>query len=157
MNGYTTYVLRSKLDGKFYTGYTSDLEKRLNEHNSGKVYSTKRRVPFELVYYELCINKDDAIHREKYLKTSYFTGLKDQLQRSSISIPSNIAEGDESGTNKISIRYFYTAKGSVAELQTQLIIASEIGYIDSVLKDKLINDCDRISIMLNKIIKARSE
>ena len=84
-------------------------------------------------------------------------GLKDQIQRSAVSIPSNIAEGDESGTNKISIRYFYIAKGSVAELQTQIIIANEIGYMENSVKDSLLNDCDKISIMLSKIIKVRSE
>ena len=82
-------------------------------------------------------------------------GFKDQIQRAAISIPSNIAEGDESGTNKLSVRYFYTAKGSIAELQTQLIIANEIGYIESDLKDSLVNECNLISVMLNKIIKAR--
>ena len=71
MNGFFTYVLKSKLDGKFYTGFTSDLEKRLDEHNSGKVYSTKRRVPFEIIYFEFCLNINDAVHREKYLKTTY--------------------------------------------------------------------------------------
>jgi putative endonuclease len=71
MNGFFIYVLRSKLDGKFYTGFTSNLENRLNEHNSGKVYSTKKRVPFELIYAEFCLHIDDAIHREKYLKTTY--------------------------------------------------------------------------------------
>lgn len=84
-------------------------------------------------------------------------GLKDQIQRSAVSIPSNIAEGDESGTNKISIRYFYIAKGSVAELQTQIIIANEIGYLEDSVKDSILNDCDKISIMLSKIIKARLE
>lgn len=71
MNSFYTYVLQSKTDGKFYTGFTSDLEKRLNEHNSGKVNSTKRRIPFQLIYFEFCINIDDAIHREKYLKSTY--------------------------------------------------------------------------------------
>jgi len=47
------------------------LEKRLLEHNSGKVYSTKRRIPFEIVYFEFCLNIDDTLHREKYLKTTY--------------------------------------------------------------------------------------
>lgn len=69
---------------------------------------------------------------------------------------SNIAEGDESGTNKNSIRYFYNAKGSVAELLTQLIIAHEIGYMDASSMEALVDECDKISIMLNKIIKARS-
>jgi four helix bundle protein len=84
-------------------------------------------------------------------------GFKDQIQRAAISIPSNIAEGDESGTNKLSIRYFYTAKGSIAELQTQLIIAQEIGYMETDLKDSLVNECNLVSVMLNKIIKARLE
>jgi len=71
MNGFYTYVLKSKLDGRFYTGFTSDLDKRLKEHNSGKVHSTKRRIPFEMIYFEFCLNMDDATHREKYLKTTY--------------------------------------------------------------------------------------
>jgi putative endonuclease len=58
-------------DGKFYTGYTSDIRKRLIEHNSGKVNSTKKRIPFELVYFEYSLNLEDALHREKYLKTTY--------------------------------------------------------------------------------------
>ena len=71
MKAYYVYVLRSKLDGKFYTGFTSDLENRLAEHNSGKVSSTKRRIPFEIIYYEFSLSIDDAIHREKYLKSTY--------------------------------------------------------------------------------------
>jgi putative endonuclease len=71
MNGYYTYVLRSKFDKKFYTGFASDLEKRLSEHNSGRVPSTKKRMPLDLVYYEFCLNISDAVHREKYLKTTY--------------------------------------------------------------------------------------
>ena len=71
MESYYVYVLRSKLDGKFYTGFTSDLEKRLKDHNNAKVNSTKARVPFEIVYYEVSYCIDDATHREKYLKTTY--------------------------------------------------------------------------------------
>ena len=71
MNGFYTYVLKSKLDGRFYTGFTSDLEKRLREHNLEKVNSTKRRIPFEIIYFEFCLNMEDAAHREKYLKTTY--------------------------------------------------------------------------------------
>ena len=71
MKGYYVYVLKSMIDGKFYTGFTSDLEERIKAHNSGKVLSTKRRIPFEIIYYEFSININDAIHREKYLKTTY--------------------------------------------------------------------------------------
>lgn len=59
-------------------------------------------------------------------------GFRDQLRRAAVSVPSNIAEGDESGTNRLSIRYLYTAKGSVAEMHTQIIIAYEIGYFNDL-------------------------
>ena len=66
-----TYVLKSQVDGKFYTGFTNDLKRRLVEHNAGRVASTKKRVPLEVVYYEACRNEKDAVVREKYLKTTY--------------------------------------------------------------------------------------
>jgi putative endonuclease len=66
---YYAYVLYSKKDGKFYTGFTQDLKLRFDQHNKGQVESTKDRRPLKLVYYEACLNKDDAIHREKYLKS----------------------------------------------------------------------------------------
>ncbi|MFQ5714856.1 MAG: GIY-YIG nuclease family protein [Candidatus Scalinduaceae bacterium] len=66
---YYTYVIQSKKDKKFYTGSTKDLRKRFNEHNSGKVSSTKNRGPFMLIYYEACLNEQDARYREKYLKS----------------------------------------------------------------------------------------
>lgn len=68
---YFVYVLLSQKDGNFYTGYTENIEKRLNEHNSGKVYSTNYRRPFSLIYYEVSFNLDDALKREKYLKSTY--------------------------------------------------------------------------------------
>ena len=69
-------------DGKFYTGYTIDLGKRFNEHNSDKVFSTKRRNPFRLIYYEACINEDDTKAREKYLKSGMgMRYLKNRLKR----------------------------------------------------------------------------
>ena len=64
-----TYVIQSKRDGCWYTGFTDDLRKRLSLHNSGKVPSTKSRAPFELIYYEACKDQDDAVAREKYLKS----------------------------------------------------------------------------------------
>ena len=65
------YVLRSKVDKKFYVGYTQDLRKRMKAHNNGTVPSTKDRKPLELLYYEACVHRDDAIRRERYLKTTY--------------------------------------------------------------------------------------
>jgi putative endonuclease len=55
----------------FYTGYTSNLKKRIEEHNMGLTISTKNRRPLDLVYFEGCRNINDAMKREKYLKTTY--------------------------------------------------------------------------------------
>jgi len=65
------YVLLSKKDGNFYVGFTSDLKNRLKLHNSGRINSTVSRRPLKLVYYEACLNQQDATKREKYLKSSW--------------------------------------------------------------------------------------
>jgi len=64
-----TYVLKSKRENRYYTGYTNDIQKRFKEHNLGKSIYTKERGPFELIYYEACINQQDARSREAYLKS----------------------------------------------------------------------------------------
>lgn len=66
---YYVYILKSSKDKKFYTGYTKDLKLRLEKHKKGLVESTKNRIPIKLIYYEACLSRDDATHREKYLKT----------------------------------------------------------------------------------------
>lgn len=65
-----TYVLRSEKDSKLYLGYTSDLKKRLKEHQDGEVSSTKSRLPVFLIFYEAFLNQEDALRREKYFKTN---------------------------------------------------------------------------------------
>jgi len=64
------YVIQSIKDDQLYTGITSDLKKRLTEHNQGLNFSTKRYKPWKIVYYEACMDKDDAVRREGYLKTT---------------------------------------------------------------------------------------
>jgi putative endonuclease len=82
MKFYYTYVLQSKKDKKWYTGFTIDLRKRFNNHNSNKVSSTKNRGPFDLIYYEACQNEQDARSREKYLKSGMGKRyLKNRLKR----------------------------------------------------------------------------
>ncbi|MFC1812270.1 GIY-YIG nuclease family protein [Thermodesulfobacteriota bacterium] len=66
---YYTYILESKQDKNFYTGFTQDLKLRFEQHNKGFVASTKDRRPFKLIYYEACLNEEDAKKREKYLKS----------------------------------------------------------------------------------------
>ena len=62
------YTAQSKKDKGLYIGFTSDLKKRIKEHNAGKTKSIKHRTPFELVYYEAYLNKIDARKREIELK-----------------------------------------------------------------------------------------
>jgi len=66
---YYVYILKSKKDNKFYTGYTNNLKLRFELHQKGRVDATKNRRPLKLIYYEACLNQQDATHREKYLKT----------------------------------------------------------------------------------------
>jgi len=65
-----TYILKNK-NNKLYTGYTTDLRKRLKEHNEKKSNYTSYTGPYELIYYEACLNKDDARSREIFLKSGY--------------------------------------------------------------------------------------
>ena len=68
---YYVYVLKSKKDGNHYVGFTNNLKKRLALHDEGKVASTKNIRPFCLIYFEACLNQQDATKREKYLKTAW--------------------------------------------------------------------------------------
>jgi putative endonuclease len=65
------YVLRSLKDNQFYIGLSRNLLVRVQQHNNGLVTSTKKRTPFELVYWEGCVNESDAAQRERYLKTAW--------------------------------------------------------------------------------------
>ncbi len=77
-----TYLLQSLKDKNWYTGYTDDLRNRLSVHNAGKVSSTKGRGPFEVIYYEACKEKYDALARERYLKSGPGKRyLKNRLKR----------------------------------------------------------------------------
>lgn len=63
------YVLISSSSGQFYTGCTSNLKKRIEEHQNNKSTYTSSRGPYELIYYEACLSIKDAYAREKYLKS----------------------------------------------------------------------------------------
>ena len=68
---YYVYVLMSMKDNQLYVGYTNDLKSRFIIHSKGNVESTRSRRPLKLVYYEACLCKNDALKREKYLKTTW--------------------------------------------------------------------------------------
>jgi len=79
------YVLKSKKDGKCYIGSTNDLKHRFQEHNSGKIFSTKNRCPLILVYYEAFRSEKDARRREQSLK-NYGQGVTNLYKRISNSL-----------------------------------------------------------------------
>ncbi len=76
------YILKSKKDGKLYTGSSNDLRKRFNQHNNNESTWTKGRGPWGLIYYEACLNEYDARSREMYLKSGMGKRyLKNRLKR----------------------------------------------------------------------------
>ena len=67
---YYVYLIQSKLDHSVYIGFTSDLRKRVKDHNQGKTRSIKHKIPYKLIYYEAYLNKTDARKRELELKNN---------------------------------------------------------------------------------------
>ena len=82
--------------------------------------------------------------------------LRDQIRRSAVSVPSNIAEGDERDTDKDSVRFFFIAKGSLAELITQLEIATEVGLLPQTSITPLTDQAMSLARQLGALIKSRS-
>ncbi|EGQ7833819.1 four helix bundle protein [Vibrio vulnificus] len=91
------------------------------------------------------------------LKTCRDYGLKDQISRSAVSVPSNIAEGSERGSYKDNIRFLYIAKGSCAELATQISLAADLGYIPIEAGRKLESEILEIGRMIGGYIKFLSQ
>lgn len=67
---YYVYILQSDKDNGLYIGYTENLKRRLKEHQDGKSFATKSRLPFKLIHYQAFISQKDALSTEKYLKTT---------------------------------------------------------------------------------------
>jgi len=80
-------------------------------------------------------------------------GLTNQIRRSAISIPSNIAEGFARFHNKEYRQFLFISLGSCAELSTQMIIALHLGYVENKKADQLLNEIDEISKMTMCLIK----
>ncbi len=73
------YILKSVKDDNLYIGYTNNLKRRIEEHKKGMSFATKFRLPLKLIYFEGCLDEDDAKRREGYLKTTQgrrFLGLR---------------------------------------------------------------------------------
>ena len=91
------------------------------------------------------------ITKQKSFDKDY--GFIDQIRRSSVSIPSNIAEGYERKSNTEFIRFLYISKGSAGELRTQVYLAFDIGYINDVTFNMLLKQSEEISKSLSGFIK----
>ena len=81
-------------------------------------------------------------------------GLRDQLQRSAVSVPSNIAERAERDSRLDFVRFLRIAKGSSAELRTQLHIASQLGIIDPTVASRLSEEARQIAAMLQGLVRS---
>lgn len=107
-----------------------------------------------LKVWEESINLVTEVYKQsKSFPQSELYGLTNQIRRSSVSIPSNIAEGAARHSQKEFIQFLYIALGSASELETQLIIAENLGFIDEEVNGKLKIKLDSISKMLYGLIK----
>ena len=93
-----------------------------------------------------------------YLLTEKFPGaerfgLTSQMRRSSVSVPSNIAEGHGRLTDKGLKVFLAQARGSLFELETQLLLSCELGFSDKTESDRLVADCNEVARILNGLIK----
>ena len=97
---------------------------------------------------------DLAVRIYEALKDCRDYGLKDQMCRAAISIPSNIAEGVERDSQKETTHFLHIAKGSCAELRTQIMIGGRISVLDTEVTGQLIDEAKVISKMLHGLIKS---
>jgi four helix bundle protein len=88
------------------------------------------------------------------LPKSELFGLAGQIRRSAVSIPSNIAEGAGRRTTKEFLSFLYIARGSWAELDTQLLLASDLGYLNADDLGQLRSGMDEVGRLLNSVITA---
>ena len=122
----------------------------MNEHNG----NTKTVKGFEdLEVWKNAMQLVVAVYAE--FKESKDYGFKDQIQRASVSIPSNIAEGYERQSNKEFIQFLFIAKGSSGELQTQLYLAQKLNYITKDKAKELIDKSKKVSSMIYNLINYR--
>jgi four helix bundle protein len=103
-------------------------------------------------------SKSLAVDIYKLTKSQPFErhrSLADQINRAAVSVPSNIAEGDERGTNKDSLRFLLISRGSLAELETQINIAKEIGLITAATLDEVARRIEEVARLIGGTVKMR--
>lgn len=99
-------------------------------------------------------SKDAAVRVCRLTRDWRDFGLRDQMSRSAVSIPSNIAEGAERLSRAEFRQFLGYAKGSAGELRTQLCIAEELGYLDAEIAQSLRDELIQISRMIHGLIRS---
>lgn len=109
----------------------------------------------DLIVWKRSIDFVTAIYREtKNFPNSELYGLTSQIRRATVSIPSNIAEGAARNHNKEFIQFLYIALSSASEVETQLIISSNLEFIDKKVEEYLLTELNEISKMLKGLINS---
>ena len=112
----------------------------------------------ELTVWQKSMNLAAEVYRiTKKLPKDELFGLTNQLRRAAVSIPSNIAEGNGRDTSKEYLRFLYIARGSRAEVETQLLLCVELGYLQDGEIKVALGLCTEVSKMLNTIISRFKE
>ena len=122
------------------------------EETAGAARMTYRKLEAWIVSRQIAIDVFDLTSTEPFRR--HF-GLCDQMQRSAVSVPSNIAEGEERGSNKDALRFLFMAKGSLAELRTQLDIAHASGKVPDPVFHEMDARLDRLGRLLGGLVKWR--
>jgi four helix bundle protein len=100
-------------------------------------------------------SKDLCSQIYNYSKKIDDYGFRNQITRSSLSVPSNLAEGFERESIKDSINFFIYAKASCGELRTQIYVGADINYIEKNIAEKFLKEVLEISSMISGLIKTR--
>ena len=107
----------------------------------------------ELIVWQKSIDLAIMVYEAvKTLPKEELYSLSDQIRRAAISIPSNIAEGNQRNTTRDYLRFLSIAKGSLGELETQLIICERLNFLSNAQTTPIMNQCTEVSKMLNKLI-----
>lgn len=83
-------------------------------------------------------------------------GMTNQIRRAAVSIPSNIAEGHRRASDKEFIQFLKIARGSLAEVETQIIVAGDLQYVDMTSVDEISKEIEEIGKMINGLINSIS-
>ena len=109
----------------------------------------------DLIVWRKAIELAVEVHRvtTRFPRHELF-GLASQLRRAAISIPSNVAEGAARRTTRDLVAFLHVARGSLAEVETQLLLAQQVGYVDESARDALMVHIDEVGRLLNGLISA---